>query len=95
MERKQSRTFRVRNFGNDREYDTVDQLVEGLREHYLGQSVAVHVKGGQFGMVRPFFVDVRRDGRITETYSDVPDKIVDTEQFRIAAKKDRNSPAFA
>jgi len=81
----QEAVFRIRNFGNDRDYDNVDELIDGLVEHYRGMSVAVLVQTPKFGMTRPFFVDVSQNGEVFETYGDVPNKPVNIERIREAA----------
>ena len=60
--------FTVRDFGNDRGYGTVDDLMRGLEKHYAGRSVAIHVMTPKYGMTRPLFVDVSSDGELFETY---------------------------
>jgi len=73
---KQTKTFCVRNFGNDREYDNVNELMIGLREHYAGQSIAVHVRGRRSGMLQAMFIDVSDDGELFESYpADGPTRI--------------------
>jgi len=81
----QEAVFRIRNFGNDRDYDNVDELIDGLVEHYRGMSVAVHVRTPQYGMTMPFFVDVSENGEVFETYAEVPNKLVNVERIREAA----------
>lgn len=81
-QREQVKSFRVRNFGDDREYDSVEDLLAGLDEHYRGQSIAIHVKGGRYGMVAPFFVDVTQTGRLLATYSDQGEEVVDVSRLR-------------
>jgi len=80
-----SAPYRVRNFGNDRDYDSVEALIEGLAEHYRGESVAVHVRTPAYGMTRPFFVDVAQNGQLLETYGETPNKTVDIDTLREAA----------
>jgi hypothetical protein len=65
---KQKKTFCVRDFGNDREYDDVGELMVGLREHYAGRSVAVHVRTPRHGMLHAMFIDVSAEGVLLETY---------------------------
>lgn len=60
--------YLVRDFGNDRRYATVDELMEGLRTHYAGRSVAVHVRRLRTGIVHIFYVDVGVSGRVVESY---------------------------
>lgn len=88
-ESTQGKRFRIRNFGNDEEFDDVESLVEGLVSNYRGMSVAVHVRGGPTGMLRPFFVDVTEGGDLVETYGEEPYKRVDIERFRAAAADTR------
>lgn len=84
-QRGQVKAFRVRNFGNDREYDSIEDLIAGIDEHYRGQSIAIHVKGGRHGMVAPFFVDVTQSGRLLATYSDHGEEVVDVSRLRAYA----------
>jgi len=66
MER-QTANYRVRNFGNDRDYDTVDELLAGLKEHYRDESVAIQLKTPS-GMLLSIFVEVGSAGELFETY---------------------------
>lgn len=81
----QTKAFLIRNFGDDREYDDLDSVLEALKTYYRGKSVALHVIGGKYRMVRPFFLDVGENGELYETYADQPYKLVDTSAFRRAA----------
>lgn len=77
--------FQVRNFGNDRDYSDIDEMIEGLREHYRGMSVAIHVRTPRYGMTRPFFVDVTAGGELFESYSENGYVRLDTNLLREAA----------
>lgn len=80
----QTKAFLIRNFGDDREYDDLDSVLEALKTYYRGKSVALHVIGGKYRMVRPFFLDVSQDGQLYESYADRPFTPVDTSVFRQA-----------
>jgi hypothetical protein len=60
--------YLVRDFGNDRRYATVDELMDGLSKHYAGRSVAVHVRRVRTGIVHIFYIDVGLSGRVVESY---------------------------
>lgn len=66
MERQITK-YRIRNFGNDRDYEDVDELIHGLRNHYAGDSVAIHIRNRR-GMLMCMFVDVTDQGEILESY---------------------------
>ena len=72
----QTKTYCVRNFGNDREYDDVYALMVGLREHYAGRSIAVHVRRRRTGMLHAMFIDVSEQGELFESYpADGPTRV--------------------
>ena len=83
---KQTKTFCVRDFGNDREYDDVGDLMAGLREHYAGRSVAVHVRTPRYGMLQAMFIDVSAEGVFLETYADQGRTRVTREVFEAVAQ---------
>lgn len=82
---EQEAPFRVRNFGNDRDYDSLEALLTGLRSDYRGLSVAVHVRRPATGMMKTFFVDVRPNGDIVESYGERPYSPVDITLLKEAA----------
>lgn len=65
---EQTKTFCVRDFGNDREYDDAGELMAGLRENYAGRSVAVHIRTPRHRMLHAMFIDVSDEGVLLETY---------------------------
>lgn len=73
--------YLVRDFGNNRRYATVDELMEGLRTDYAGKSVAVHVRRQRTGVVHIFFVDVGVCGKVTESYASNGRREVNPWQF--------------
>ena len=80
--KQQTTNYRVPNFGNDRDYETVDALLAGLRENYTDDSVAIQVKTGS-GMLLSLFVDVDADGNLVETYpTGVPPTYVTADTLR-------------
>lgn len=56
--------FRIRNFGNDTECESIDALVSSI-DQYRGKSVTIDDlrQGG-----RDYFVDVLPDGGVYESY---------------------------
>jgi hypothetical protein len=65
--KSQTKKYCVRNFGNDREYDDIDQLLDGLHNEYAGKSIAVHIRT-KTGMLHAMFVDVDDNGTLFESY---------------------------
>ena len=60
--------FKVRDFGNDREYDSAEALCEGLLQHYTNSHVAIHTLAADTGMVLIDCVHVGADGVIRNDY---------------------------
>jgi len=64
---KQTKAFCIRNFGNDRQHDTIDEVIQSCREHYRGTPIAIHCRT-KTGLIRPVFVDVAETGELYESY---------------------------
>jgi hypothetical protein len=85
MTTKQTKAFLIRNFGDDRQYDDLDSVLDALRTHYRGKSIALHIVGGRNRLVRPFFLDIGQDGELYESYAPQPFTRVDPRIFRDAS----------
>lgn len=71
------RRFKVSDFGNDREYDSIVGLYEGLFYHYKNSHVAIHTLAADTGMVLIDYVHVGTDGVIRSDYGSDKGKSVD------------------
>ncbi|HYD60523.1 MAG TPA: hypothetical protein VEC35_09225 [Noviherbaspirillum sp.] len=58
--------FKIRNFGNDKECDTIEELEQSLQA-YRGKSVSILVRPPQ-RLVYTVFVDVSASGELSESY---------------------------
>lgn len=72
--------FRVRNFGNDAECSSIEELRNCLASKYAGQSISIVYSNPIGGMKKTLFVDVSTDGSLTESYG--MQKTVDLELLR-------------
>jgi nucleoside-diphosphate-sugar epimerase len=58
--------FKINNFGNDRECNTVDEVAEAIK-NYRGKSISILYQPDR-GLARTLFVDVSPAGVLTESY---------------------------
>ncbi len=65
---EQTKRYCIRNFGNDRQFDSVEETLQGLHEHYRGVSVAIHART-KTGLLRCLFVDVSGNCELYESYA--------------------------
>lgn len=72
-----NKPFKVRDFGNDREFDSIESLYEGLLYHYTNRHVAIHTLAADTGMVLIDCVHVGSDGCVRSDYGSDKGKPVD------------------
>lgn len=63
-------SIEIKDFGNDTQCADVEALKAALKEKYKGKSVSV-VETLSSGIKRPHFVNVKNDGKVTDTYQDM------------------------
>lgn len=61
--------FLIRDFGNDTECASIAELKEVLADKYTDNSVSIQYKRPS-GMTNVKFVDVSKDGQVTDSYGD-------------------------
>ena len=60
----------IKDFGNDTEFDSSNDIKETLSTKYRGKSVALHDKTGN--MTGVYFLDSLAEGGIVDTYTGKP-----------------------
>jgi hypothetical protein len=62
--------LKIKNFGNDKEYESVDELRAALSDEYRGTHVSVVYPVKPTGMLRTVYVSVCDAGTVSETYGE-------------------------
>lgn len=60
--------LKIKAFGRDREFTSVQALKNALAQEYRGQSVSIVYAAKPRGLLRAIFVDVSGDGKVNESY---------------------------
>ncbi len=61
-------TFKIKNFGNDKECDSVSELLSVIDSEFRGRSISIVFPTEPHGMIKTVFVDVSDDGDLTYSY---------------------------
>ncbi len=62
--------IKIKDFGRDRLYPTVNDLKKALSEQYKGQHVSIVYQTKPSGLTRTVFVSVDDAGGVNQTYGD-------------------------
>lgn len=62
--------FKIKNFGKDEVFSSVEEMKEALSTKYLGMHVSIVFKT-KSNLLSTLFVSVDSDGKITESYGDM------------------------
>lgn len=62
--------LKIKDFGNDSGYSSVEALQVALTGHYSGKHVSIVYPSKPNGLLRTVFVSVAADGSISHTYGD-------------------------
>lgn len=64
--------FKIKNFGKDEVFSSVEEMKEALSTKYLGMHVSIVFKTkSKSNLLSTLFVSVDSDGKITESYGDM------------------------
>jgi len=61
--------LKIKNWGDDLEVSTVEELRQALVERYKGKHVSICYKTAPFGMSATVFVSVSNEGHLSDTYT--------------------------
>lgn len=62
--------FKIKNFGKDEVFSSVEEMKEALSKKYLGMHVSIVFKT-KSNLLSTLFVSVDGQGKITESYGDM------------------------
>ncbi|WP_119828726.1 hypothetical protein [Vibrio cholerae] len=62
--------IKIKDFGRDRKFRSVDELQSTLSEQYKGQHVSIVYPAKPNGLLRTVFVSVDDAGGVNQTYGD-------------------------
>lgn len=65
--------LKIKNFGNDRCFETVDELKDVLKREYRGRDTSVVYQSKPNGMFSTVFVSVGKDGVVRDSYGSQPE----------------------
>lgn len=61
------KSIKLKDYSRSVYFPTLNELKLTLQHDYLGRHVAIHLKSKR-GLTAPFFVSVKDDGEVVETY---------------------------
>lgn len=65
------KNIKLKDYARSVYFQTLHELKVTLEHDYKGRHVAIHLRSPR-GMVAPFFVSVKADGEVVETYGSNP-----------------------